>query len=396
LEDNKENERITDIADWAISSSLVDGVLFSPPDGEDALPICAVASARGHRGFGKGTTQQGALASALGEAMEQYAAARVPRERLVRASFSDLNESAFDPRWLCLYSDEQYNRPDFPFRRFDKNEPRHWIAGRWLDNDEPVYLPASAVFLSQELAADAFCQTTSSGLGAGRTVGDAIARAELELRERDAFVTSWISCRGALPVRSTPAGEHMSKISARLEAAGAQLETYLVANGDPVFVAVSVGLGDRVRWPSVTLGLGAGFAAEEAIEKAILEHGQTGPYLANVWREASRQIPSRPDQIQSFLDHALYYCDSAHRREFDEWRESSAWPSIADVHEGVRIAAADLTPPELLESPFRVVRALAKGLQPIHCGHGFERSYTSALRHRMFGRPAHTAPLPIC
>src|SRR5579862_8286879 len=109
------------IADWVASSSIIDGVLFGPSDGHvEGPPVCAVAVARGFRGYGKGVTQSDALASAVGEALEQYAASRVRVQQLRRASFREIEGLAFDSRWLCLYNDEKY-RP-----------VRHPTRSRWL------------------------------------------------------------------------------------------------------------------------------------------------------------------------------------------------------------------------------------------------------------------------
>jgi ribosomal protein S12 methylthiotransferase accessory factor len=370
-------------------------------ESEDA-PVCAVAVARGYRGYGKGLKQSDALASAVGEAVERWAAAQVDGERLVRASFRELGNDAFDPRWLCLYSAEQYRLPHFPYHPFDENQPLHWIAGRWQDTGEPIYLPAFATYLTDQFVPEALCQSTSNGLAAGSSVEDAARRASVELYERDAFMTSWTALEGAVRVGMGEVEAGIADIAARLEAQGAKLEAFLVGSGDPIFVAVSVGLGQGDRWPAVTLGLGAARNWSEAIGKAILEHGQTGPYFAHLWRSKKAPIPATPEQIVTFEDHALYYCDPSHRAQFDCWREcANAFEPGADNETGrtgdaVRIAVADLTPPELESSPFRVVRALARGLQPIYCGPAFERLPTPRLRARLAGRRPNPAPPPIC
>jgi len=333
----------------------------------------------------------------VGEAVERWAAASVDSERLVRASFRELRRraDAFDPRWLCLYSAQQYSLPHFPYRPYDENQPLHWIAGRWLDSGEPVYLPAFATYLTDKFAPEALCQTSSNGLAAGLSAEDAARRASLELYERDAFVTSWTALSGAVRADLQGVEPGIAQIAARLEAQGARIETYLVARGNPVFVAVSVGLGQGDWWPAVTLGLGAARDRSQAIGKAILEHGQTGPYFAQVWRSKKARIPATPSQILTLEDHALYYCDPSHRAEFDRWREG-VHHETSGIGDDVRIAVADLTPPELESSPFRVVRALARGLQPIHCGPAFERLPTCRLTVLLAGRPPNLAPPPIC
>lgn len=388
----------TEIADWAAASPVIDGVLFAPPGPErDTLPICAVAVARGVRGYGKGLTQSEALVSALGEAVERYGASQAPAERLLCASFRELQDEAFDPRWLCLYSDEQYRRAGFPYQRFDENRALHWAPGWWLDTGEAVYLPAFATYLTAQFAPEALCQMSSNGLAAALSVEDAARRAALELHERDAFYTSWIALRGAVRVDSERSDPGFAQIAEGLKSQGAQLELYLVSSGQPPLVAISVGLGDGSRWPAVTLGLGAAACEREAVNKAILEHGQTGPLFARLWRSREVRIPAIAEDIVTLEDHALYYCDPAHCVEFNRWRNNAGSTSAVNpATDRVRIAAADLTPPDLASSPFRVVRALARGLQPAHFGVGFERTYTPRLQALLAERQPNLAPPPIC
>ena len=348
----------------------MDGVVFTPCDTESTDgPVCAVAQARGVRGYGKGRSQSEALISAVGEAVERWAAAQVDRHRLVYAPFSELRD-AFDPRWLCLYSAEQYALAGFPFHPFDENRPRHWVEGYWMDSAEPVYLPAFATYLTSEFAGEALCQMTSNGLAAGSSPSDAAERASWELYERDAFLTSWIALAGA----------------ERIEASERR-EIYLIDTSGPLFAAACVGLGE-----GITLGLGAGRICEDAIEKAILEHGQTAPYLIKRWKE-------KPvSQILTLEDCALYYCDPAHREEFDQWRLGAgrATPDVNPLCAKPRIAIADLTPPELQASPFRVVRALGQGLQPIEYGAAFQRLPTPRLSALLKDRRPNPAPAPMC
>src|SRR5688572_27204981 len=63
--------------------------------------------------------RESAAAGALGEAVERYACRIVPYGDLVWRSLSTIDGPAVDPRSLVLYSEEQYARPGFPYRRFD-------------------------------------------------------------------------------------------------------------------------------------------------------------------------------------------------------------------------------------------------------------------------------------
>ncbi len=351
-----------------------------------------MAQVRSVRGYGKGITQAAALASALGEALEQYAARHVPRSALLRAPFSEVVSQAFDPRWLCLYSSRQYRNPGFPFTPFDAGRPMLWTPGRWLDTQEAVLLPAAATYLSCALEReDALSQTTSNGLAAGVNLHDAASRAALELYERGEFLRAWLTREPGTVVNVDSLGPEYALLVEAMQSRAALTEIYLISS-DP-FVAVCMARGDGRKWPGTTLGLGAGWSARDAAHKAILEHGQTGPGLARIWRNRERPIPASPKEIRTLQDHALYYCDPAHSAEFEFLRAGAEAPP---AERDVRIAIADLTTPDLQDSPFRVVRAIARGLQPIHYGAGFERALTPQLQARLAGRTPNSAPVPIC
>jgi ribosomal protein S12 methylthiotransferase accessory factor len=141
------------------------------------------------------------------------------------------------------------------------------------------------------------------------------------------------------------------------------------------------------------------------VNKAILEHGQTGPFLAHVWRNLKLSIPRSSEDIRTLQDHALYYCDPCHLKEFERWRiaadtvqtqgeRANRWSCSESPNP--RVAIVDLTPPDLEESPFRVVRGIARELQPIWYGHGFERTFTARLLALLNGREPNRAPPPIC
>jgi ribosomal protein S12 methylthiotransferase accessory factor len=382
------------IVDWAVESPLVDGVLFGTPDGGSAgAPVCAVADVRGARGYGKGLTQAAALTSALGEALEQYAARQVPRASLIRAPYCEVMAEAFDPRWLCLYSERQYQNHEFPYRPFDVARPMLWTPGHWLDTEEPVLLPAAATYLSRALEnEEALCRMTSNGLAASVSSRDAASRAALELYERGEFLRAWLTHQPGALVNVDSLDAEYARLVEAVQRRCALTEIYLLASNP--FVAVCIARGDGRQWPGITLGLGAGWCARDAAHKAILELGQTGPYLARIWRNREQPIPASPEDIHTLQDHALFYCDPARSSEFDFLRAAVLEPPAAETD--VRIAIAELTTPELQDSPFRVVRAVARGLQPIHYGAGFERTLTSQVQARLGGRRPNAAPIPVC
>jgi ribosomal protein S12 methylthiotransferase accessory factor len=191
----------------------------------------------------------------------------------------------------------------------------------------------------------------------------------------------------------------LREILAGIEGRGARVELYLLDGGAGIPVAICAAFGDGISWPGVTLGCGAGLGAREAVRKAILEQGQTGPYHARLAREGSTAIPRQPAEVRSFLQHALYYVPPGRARAFDFLRSSGREPclfsTLAEPAEvsleaclrrlssaGFRVAAVDVTSPDAALLPLHVVRALAPRLQPLYCGFGMERLENPRLRAR--------------
>src|SRR5215510_1265086 len=144
-------------------------------------------------GWGKGLTVSGAVLSAVGEAIERYAASLPDADRIVWERPDDLDEEFLDPRTFALYSDAQYDAAGFPYARFDPGVRHPWVLGKWLGSGAPVWLPAVFAFLSLTLQPEhLICQGSSNGLAASTDPDDAARRATLELVERDALMAAWL------------------------------------------------------------------------------------------------------------------------------------------------------------------------------------------------------------
>jgi ribosomal protein S12 methylthiotransferase accessory factor len=251
----------------------------------------------------------------------------------------------------------------------------------------------------------AFCQVTSSGLAAGATFDQAALHATLELVERDALMLTWLSERPARRViLDQPLEEGLARIVESIQRRGACVELYLLNAGIDIPVAVCAAFGDGTSWPGATVGCGADLDPRIAIRKAILEQGQTGPGHARLLVEGRAGIPAGETAVRSFADHALYYLPSERSRAFDSLRRAHSEPlrysALAAPPDsglsaclcriaaaGIRIAAADVTPPDVALLPMRVVRAVSPGLQPLHCGFGMERLPCARLRSAGWRNP---------
>ena len=342
-------------------------------------------------GWGKGTNAAEAVVGAIGEAIERYAGSMPDPERIVWSPPDRLAGEVLHPREFALYTDEQFECPEFPYVRFDPNVAHPWIAGEWASTRRSVWVPAGLVFLSLEMRrAHAFCQGTSNGMAAGTEASEAELRAILELLERDAFMTSWLCRRPGRALRVDGTLEpNLQIILDGAAALGAHIELVLLDSACGYPTVACLGFGDGINWPGVTFGLGTDPDARNAARQAILEFGQTGPYLRKMMIAAPDLIPKTASAVSEMLDHARYYFAPDRARAFEYLRNGSDICALADLPKGperslracaealeasnLRVALVDVTSADVATTDFVVIRAVSPDLQPISFGHGLDR-----------------------
>ncbi|HEY0157551.1 MAG TPA: TOMM precursor leader peptide-binding protein [Thermoanaerobaculia bacterium] len=364
-------------------------------------------------GSGKGLNKVDALIGAAGEAIERYSAARYRKSDLHVSPTASMEGEFVDPRRLCLYSEEQYAQPGFPYARFDANRPIHWTRGWWFGTGEPVWVPALPAYFNFEACShEYFCQVSSNGLAAGADVEDAAMRALFELIERDAFMLTWL-CQ--LPARRILVDDSVEpavrEVIRQLNHRGAEVELYLLDGTDlDVPTVMCLALGDGQTLPAASVALACHLDPRVAVRKAVLEQGHVGPYLTRKLTEHA--VPATPADVHTLEDHAAYYFTPERLPVFDFIRRSDRppiaardLPAVDEVSvaacaarlekAGVRVAVVDVTSPDLRESPFRVARAIGLDVQPIHFGERFRRLVSPRLEKHSGGRPLNPHPHPL-
>ncbi len=335
---------------------------------------------------GKGLSMSQATISAVGEAVERYAASTVPADRVVWARPDDLEGEVLDPRQFPLYSDEQYRRPGFPYPPFDAGVLHPWMLGHWLGRETTVWVPAVMALLRMVVRPEhALCQGTSNGLAASGTLDDAELRATLELVERDAFLAAWLTGTRPTPVRVDGV---FGEIVARLGDLGVEVEVSLLpsAVGGSAAVAVAIARGDGVAWPGATVGLGSRLDPAGAVGAAVLEVTQATHELGQLLRSGRWPAPPEPSSVRHLIDQAAYYFPRVRSAALDRIRGVGAPVAVDQIAvptragflaalaaEGIRVAVIDVTPPDVASGPFRVARAVSPDLQPLTFGYGLDR-----------------------
>jgi ribosomal protein S12 methylthiotransferase accessory factor len=359
-------------------------------------------------GWGKGVDPAAAIRSAVGEAVERYAASLPDPTRLRWARPADLDGDVLDPRELPLYEPEQYGRPGFASVPFDRRVDHPWVRGTWLDDGRPVWVPAVLAYLRLSLLPEhLICQGTSNGLAAGQDAERAAVHAVLELVERDAVLAAWLTgARGRFIDLDDTLDADLADAVDALTDEGHTVEVHLLPTSTYGATAVALALGDGKRLPGAAIGIGAARDAREAVRQAVLELSQSAPHLTTLLRD-SHPIPSRPEDVRAMLDHAAYYFRPDRVIAFDRLRcggttrladlpETGAPASTDDLagvlgSSGIRVALVDVTSADVATGPFRVVRAVSPQLQPLSYGFGNDRTPVARLRNRVL--PAHRRPV---
>ncbi|HEY0384227.1 MAG TPA: YcaO-like family protein [Candidatus Elarobacter sp.] len=324
-----------------------------------------------------------ALAAAIGESAERYAAAHVPAERCTLASAADLGERAVDPASFGLFADVQYADPAFPFARFDSQTRVRWVEGHALDDGRSVRLPAQLVYLAPPGAGEtAISYSTSSGLACGATLEEAILGGLLELVERDAFLVTWCG-RLRLPrVRWDDDG--VLAAEERRYYHGTGLE-YVVTDASAVLgVPTAIALvGARNGAHGVAVGAASAVTMRHAVHKALREGFQTRAFARQLAQlDPGWTCADDYSSVHSFDDHVRFYGCPQNAVHADFLRGSDAWTRAGDVPgfddvvparaiagiverlalNGVHVYVADVTTPDLLDAGLRVARVIAPEL----------------------------------
>jgi ribosomal protein S12 methylthiotransferase accessory factor len=341
---------------------------------------------------GKGLTIAEAQASALGEAVEHYAASSIPTEHLLYASREALDAPSLNPTDLVLYHPEQY--AELPYAPYSDTTTLGWVEGHSLLTGSALLVPAVGVFLGYLPPApeEWICPPTSTGLAAGPTLAEAMLSALYEVLERDAFIITWMN---RLPAERVAPATHpdpeLVDLCHAYARRGVELRVYRLAVDHPCHVFLCLAVQDGGDgWPAAVAGLGADLDPARAASKAILEAGQVrSPLHVQVRDPAMRARAERlladPRLVATLHDHALLYTHPDARGAFAFLERSPEvvidWstPNLS-VTDRLQLLAEhfrtrrgdvlyyDLTSSDLVELGLRTVRVIVPGFQPLHFG----------------------------
>ena len=355
-------------------------------------------------GGGKGLTAAAARAGAIGEAVERYCGYQPDPRRVFAAPWAEVEGAAVRPPELVLYSDSQYERPDWPHPRWSEDLTLNWARGVELPSGAPVAAPAGLVWLAAD-GAPHLAPTTSNGLAAGPDLAAAVLGGLCEVMERDAFLTTWMNRLPAVEVDLLPVGGAVAAIARHYARSGVELRAFLLPSDLPAATVMAVALDDDPGRPAQLVGLGCHPDPAVALTKAVLELCQGRPAELARFRDQPPAGRLRAyDDVRTLEDHSAFAALPERREEFAflwssgrrvpaaDLPDRSAGDAAGDLDRivaalagaGLRVVAVDLTLPDVRQCGVHVARVFVPGLQPMHFGAGQERLGGS----RLFELPA--------
>jgi ribosomal protein S12 methylthiotransferase accessory factor len=344
---------------------------------------------------GVSTTQRGALAKALGEAVERYCSAFFAYADLTVAAFDDLSGPATRPETYALYTDKQYAAGNLPWRPFTRTAPVSWTRGISLVTDRPVRVPAAMVFVPYHYRRDSgetpVVQPISTGLAAGGSYASAALSALCEAIERDAFTITWQAMLSSPRLRVDGSAVSLDLLR-RFTAAGLRVELMDITTDLAVPSVLTVAIGDSLSSPALAVAASTHPDPETAVVKSLEELAHTRKFARQVM-DYTPPLPVEPEAghpaVQEQKHHLRFYCPqpsvafaaftwaSPDERELGDLTtgfSGSPEQLLAETVERVRragldVIACDLTTPDVAELGLSVVRVVVPGLHPLFMGH---------------------------
>lgn len=342
--------------------------------------------ASAHRGL--------AVAKAIGEAVERYCSAIYDKESLPFTSFEEATFMCVPPGEFALYSQEQFQRPDFPYVPFEPMTPVRWTPTVDMGTGETWYVPAAMVYMpyyyNLESGEAPITQSISTGLACHCSQEEAAISAICEVIERDAFLITW-QAQMARPKIDLDTLSHDNRdLVSRFERTGnpVTLFSLMMDHGIPAVLAVSRCLAKD--GPALCFAASADIDSESAVRKSLEELAHTRRLaqslkssMPSIEANTSFEAVSHQDaHLRFYGDHenshlANFLFASEGRVAFQDIPSLSTGQPDIDLEVLVnrirsvnhRVLVADLTTPDVGDLGLSIVRAVIPGFHHLFMGH---------------------------
>ncbi|AUG47444.1 bacteriocin biosynthesis protein SagD [Haloarcula taiwanensis] len=303
-----------------------------------------------------------AFMKALGENYERYAAGVYRDGTLQRGTVTDVPDAVTPDAFVRDESE------------WDDSTALRWVPAKNLLTDDRRSLPAETVHYPPP--SDAVRPATTTGLGLGNTVTEALLTGLYEVIERDAAMLSWYSTFEPLRV-VVEDHEQYDTLQRRATSEGLDV-TALLLTQDVDVPVITVAL-EQDEWPRFALGTDAdldpGAAAIGALEEALqnwMELDSMGPEAAMDAQGAIGRYAESPGEAADLtatetavpLDSLGPDADLSGEAELETLCDRSA-------DAGLTPHGARLTTRDLEQLGFEAVRVVCPSAQPLFFGDSF-------------------------
>ena len=339
----------------------------------------------GSSSAGKGSTDEQARASALGEALERYSGRFGGEEPRRRGALCELTDTALHPNAEMGFSETQYLRrlrwnetaPSFRTRvpePFDPAAQIDWSPVWSLTHQRERLLPTSLCYFGAFVPGRQFCVPESTGSAAGNTIEEAILHGLLELIERDHVALWWYN-------RVSAPGVDLDSLSdpwlecLRTHVAEQGRELWALDLTADLGIPVAVMLVTSRDGSRIGMGCAAHLDLGRAVIRAATELVQFGLH------DASGGVRVRGGQLPLYLDRYPFVRPhpGGRRRTINEWAVASAdlFAALdrcqsAVESRGIEVLVLDLTRPDI---GLPVAKVFAPGLRHLWSRLGPGRLY---------------------
>lgn len=129
--------------------------------------------------------------TAILEGVERYCGIKPRGKRtVVHDSYQHLKNIALNPISVGVHEADQYEKPHFPFKKFNSETPMDWVWGYSFLQERPILVPELLAYYSVSCG-EGFVYETSNGCALGGSLEEAIFHAIMEVVERDSFLLTW-------------------------------------------------------------------------------------------------------------------------------------------------------------------------------------------------------------
>ncbi|WP_423798390.1 TOMM precursor leader peptide-binding protein [Neobacillus sp. SAB-20_R2A] len=339
--------------------------------------------------------------TAILEGLERYCGIEPQGKRKkVRDSYNNVKHIALDPASVGLHDQEQYAKPNFPFKPFHPDAPMNWVWGYSLLQERPILVPELLAYYSLGNG-DGYIYETSNGCALGGSLEEAIFHGIMEVVERDSFLLTWYA-KLALPrvdPRSADDKEVELMVDRLRDVAGYDVYLYNSTMEHEIPSVFAIAKNRQSKGVNIICAAGANPDPVRAVKSSLFElagmmvrHDK----ILEENRQKYEQMLKDPYAVRLMPDHGLLYGlkEAENRLDFlldanrplrtfaEEFKQP---PSNTDLKDDLQdilqrfqeldleVIVVDQTTPIIKRNGLYCVKVLIPGMLPMTFGHHLTR-----------------------